>query len=269
MPRKAGVFARLKKMTNTLLLLFPAINVIVTGMFAWMILQQYRRRQRKQQLYWSIALSMAFIATLAYIGMVIAHPTSIGGMMLFRLYYALGGSIMPAWLGLGSIALIGKEKVVDICYRILVVLSTIAFALVFMGKIDIAALSKIAGTPGTGTIEPGPWLISTIVLNTAGVVAVAGIALYSGWKLYRKQSQMGDMSTKHILWANVLIFCGAILDAVAGSLARFLGIQNTFWLIMAVGWIVLFMGVRKASQRSRQGQSMLVDKQEQTQIAQS
>jgi hypothetical protein len=32
-------------------------------------------------------------------------------------------------------------------------------------------------------------------------------------------------------------------------MARFLGLENTFWLIMAVGWIVFFYGVALTSRR--------------------
>src|SRR5579884_1392110 len=111
-------------------------------------------------------------------------------------------------------------------------------------------LSRIAGTPGTGTLEPGPWLITTIVLNSLGVIAVAGIALYSGWKLWRRQRDLSGLRTSTILQANLLIFTGSILDAIAGSLARIMGIQNTFWLIMALGWTVLFCGVLLTGKRS-------------------
>ena len=62
---------------------------------------------------------------------------------------------------------------------------------------------------------------------------------------------MGDMKTINILRANICIFIGAILNAAAGTMARFLGISNTFWLIMALGWIVLFMGVLLAGHRSK------------------
>ncbi len=174
-------------MNNTLLLLAPAINVLVTGLFAGVVLGQYLRRRRSYQLYWSLALSMAFLATLAYIGMIIVHPTSGAGVVLFRSYYALGGAIMPAWLGLGSIALVCNKRFTKVCYQTLCLLSFIAVLLVLSTPVNMAKLHGIAGTPGTGTLETGPWLIMVIVLNTLGVVAVAGVALYSGWKLLRRQ----------------------------------------------------------------------------------
>lgn len=237
-------------LNTTLLLLPPLINVLVTGIFAFVILRQYVRRRRSYQLYWTIALCLAFIATLAYMSMIIVGPTTIAGTYLFRLYYAFGGTIMPSWLGLGSIGLLGKPRMTRICAGFLMLLSTIACIFVLDASIDMVKLSQIAGEPGTGTLQTGPWLVMTIILNTLGVVAVAGVALYSGWQLLRKQASMGGMKTSRVLWANIFIFAGAILNAVAGSLARFLGLDSIFWLIMAIGWIVLFVGVILAGRRS-------------------
>ncbi len=252
-------------MNNTvLLLLAAAINMLVTGIFAAVVLKQYLGRRRSYQLYWSIALSIAFLATLAYIGMIIVYPISAAGVLLFRSYYALGGAVMPAWLGLGSIALVSKKRVADICFLILSVLSVLAIVLVFLAKVDMAKLHMIAGTPGTGILEPGAWLVMVIVLNTAGVVAVAGVALYSGWKLLRRQKSLAGSRTSNIVWANIFIFVGAVLNGAAGSLARILEIQNIFWLIMAAGWIVLFVGVVLASRRSQSTKQAAASKTKQT-----
>ncbi len=108
---------------NTILLFFAIINVVVTGLFAGAVLRQYTRRKRTSQLYWSIALIMAFLATLAYVLMIIVGPTSNLGVALFRVYYIFGAALVPAWLGLGSIALVASARVTRICLILLVVLS--------------------------------------------------------------------------------------------------------------------------------------------------
>ena len=78
---------------NSILLLFAIVNVAVTGLFAGVVLRQYLQRRRASQLYWSIALIMAFLATLAYVLMVIVGPTSSAGIMFFRIYYILGAAL--------------------------------------------------------------------------------------------------------------------------------------------------------------------------------
>ena len=229
-------------MNEVLSLLFPILNVIVTGVFAAVVLRQYLRRHRTYQLYWAIALIMAFIATAMYVCMIIAQPTSPLGVLFFRLYYILGAALMPSWLGLGSIALVTSARFTRHCLAVLYVLSVLAVLLIASAPVDMVQLSQIAGTPGAGILLPktGPWLITIIIMNTLGVVAVVGVAVYSGWKMKFRQG------TSHLLLANVLILVGDILNAVAGTTAR-LGVKNIFWLIMVLGWAVFFVGVLLAS----------------------
>ena len=236
---------------NSILLLFAIVNVVVIALFTGVVLSQYLRRHRVYQLYWSIALAMAFIATLAYVLMIIAGPTSNAGIIFFRLYYILGGALTPAWLGLGSIALVTSPRVTRTCLLILSVLSIVAIVLVATAGIDIRALGQIAGTPGTGILQPsfGAWTLMIITLNTLGVLAVVGVAVYSGWKMVRRQSNISGFRASNLLWANVLILVGELLNAAAGSFARFFGLESSFWLIMSLGWVVFFAGVLLTSRR--------------------
>lgn len=231
-------------MNNLILLLAPALNVVVTGLFAGVVLRQYMQRHRLYQLYWAFALTMAFVATLSYVMMIAVHPTSDVGIAFFRLYYTLGAALMPSWLGLGSIALVTTPRVTRICFGILCVFSAVAITLIAIAGIDKRQLSQIAGTPGAGILQPanGPWLITIIVLNSLGVVAVVGVAIYSAWKLKARQG------TSSLLYANLLILAGDLLNAVAGTTAL-LGIKNLFWLIMTLGWAIFFVGVLLASNR--------------------
>ncbi|HEY7418439.1 MAG TPA: hypothetical protein VH593_24880 [Ktedonobacteraceae bacterium] len=237
-------------MPTPILLIPPAINVIVTGAFAGVVLRQYLTRHRIYQLYWSIALSMAFLATVSYIVMLFVQPTSETGTLLFRIYYVLGGTLMPAWLGMGSIALGCGPRMTRICFSVLLLLSLVGTAFVLDATINTAKLAHVAGYPGTGILKDGPWLALTIILNTLGVIAIVGVAIYSGITLIQRQASIGGIRTSNVLWANVFILAGALLNATAGGLAA-TGIQSVFWLVMAVGWIVLFAGVLLASRRSR------------------
>src|SRR5258707_5129166 len=206
---------------NAILVIFAVVNVVVTALFAGVVLSQYARRHRASQLYWSIALTMAFLATLAYVFMVIAGPTSSSGVVFFRIYYILGGALVPAWLGMGSVALVASARVTRICLIVLSVLSVLAIVLVATATIDMSQLSHIAGTPGTGILVPGAWLVTIIVLNTLGVVAVVGVAVYSGWKLVSRQSNMAGIVTINLLCADVLILIVELLNAIASTLSRY------------------------------------------------
>lgn len=246
---------------NTFLLIFAIINVIVIGIFAGTILRQYLQRHREAQLYWSIALCMALGATLAYIGLVLGNPTSETGKFFFRLYYVLGAALTPAWLGLGSIALVTGKRTARTCLFVLCLASLLAVVTISEAPMDLVALAHVAGTPGTGILKPAGWLPTLIVLNTVGVVAIVGVAIYSGWKLLRRQAQVGGVQTKNLLWANLLILSGALCDAAAGTLARLFGLSSGFWLIMALGWAIFYLGVLMTGQRKRRlSQTVPADK---------
>lgn len=234
---------------NAILLLFSIVNVIVTGLFAGLVLSQYLRRHRIYQLYWTISLVMAFLATLSYVFMIIVQPTSSAGVILFRLYYILGAALVPAWLGLGSVALVTSKATTRMSLVILTALSVVAVVLIATASINMSALSQIAGTPGTGILQPGAWLVTIIILNTLGVLAVVGVALYSGWKLARRQSNVAGFHPSNLLWANLLILIGDLLNAAAGTFARFFGLESSFWLIMSLGWIIFFIGVLLTGRR--------------------
>ena len=166
---------------NSVLFAFAIINALVVAIFTGTILRQYVRRRRESQLYWTLALLMALVATLAYIVMVLSTPTSQMGIFSFRLYYTLGAALTPAWLGLGSLALVVGKRLVRTCCFLLCGASLMAVVTISEAPINLEVLSKVAGTPGTGVLEPGPWLVTLIILNTLGVVLLVGVAIYSGW----------------------------------------------------------------------------------------
>ena len=236
---------------NTVLLAFAIVNVVVTGLFTAVVARQFAQRRRTYQLYWMIALLMAFIATVGYVCMVLVGPTGGAGIFFFRSYYILGAALAPSWLGLGSIALVAGPRATRICLAILTTLSVITAALIAIAPLNMHALSQVAGTPGTGILEnQATWLPFTITLNTLGVLAVVGVAIYSGWKLMRRQSSVAGFRPGNLLWANVLILVGDLLNASAGTNARAFGLSGAFWLVMSAGWIVFFVGVLLASRRS-------------------
>jgi hypothetical protein len=236
---------------NILLFIFALINVVVVGIFTGTILRQYIQKRREAQLYWTIALLMAFIATLAYILMIAGPPTSVMGIFYFRLYYTLGAALTPAWLGLGSLALVTGKRVARTFCFLLCGASLLAVVTISSAAINMDALSKVAGTPGTGILDPGAWLAILIILNSLGIVLLAGVAIYSGWKLLRRQASVAGFQPGNLLWANVLILIGALFNAAAGTLARAFGLASSFWLIMALGWIIFYLGVLMTSRRKR------------------
>jgi hypothetical protein len=224
-------------------MIFAGINVVVTGLFAGLVTRQFAKRHRIYQLYWMIALLMSFIATLSYVAMVLVGPTSNAGVVFFRLYYILGASLASSWLGLGSIALVTGPRTTRITFIALLLLSAVIAVLIAVNPIDMKNLALVAGTSGTGIMVLGVWLAFTITLNTLGVLAVVGVAIYSGWKLLQRAPSAAGFQPGNLLWGNVLILVGDLLNAYAGSSARGGLLVNSFWLVMTLGWIAFYAGV--------------------------
>ena len=203
----------------------------ISAAFAAAVSWQYASRRRPYQLAWCAALLMSALAAEAY---VLALPP-MSSQIAFRVYYALGGVLMPAWLGLGSVLLVGSPKVGEWAFGALTAVSALAVGAVAVAPLDGPALARLDGGPGTGILQAGVWLPMTIVLNTAGVIAVVGVAMYSGIALARRRG------SAQLLAANVLIAAGDLTVGVAGSMAR-TGHPELFWITMLVGWIVIFGG---------------------------
>lgn len=194
-------------------------------MFAGMLLWQWAQRRRPYQLIWAVALLMSAAASGAYL-LALPPQSSPAG---FRVYYALGAVLMPAWLGLGSLFLVAPRRVADKCLAALINVGALGAAAVLTTPLDAEALARLNGGPGTGVLESGLWLPITILLNTFGVVAVVGVAIHSG------------LRRRDTLLANGLIAAGDIVVGIAGSMAR-TGLPQLFWVTMLVGWIGIFAG---------------------------
>jgi hypothetical protein len=211
--------------------IYPLAVAAVSALFAAAVLRLYVKRRRPYQLVWVVALAMSALASAVY---VLALPPQ-SNPLAFRAYYVLGGLLMPAWLGLGSVYLVAPRRIADLSLAGLVNVGALGAGAVFSASIDPGALAGLNGGPGTGVLEPGPWLPITILLNTCGVLAVVGVAIYSGVRLRQRRG------SRQLVTANGLIALGDLVVGVAGSMAR-TGRPELFWATMLAGWIVIFVG---------------------------
>jgi len=220
--------------------LYPIAVSALSALFAAVLLGQYIRRRRPYQLIWTLALTMSALASMAYVWAL--PPTS--SPLAFRAYYALGGALMPAWLGLGSVYLVMPQRGAERLAGALTTLSAIAAGAVIAAPLDLAALHGLQGGPGTGILLPGAWLPLTVVLNTLGVAAVVGVAVYSGMLAARRR---GD---SWLLGSNALIAAGDLVVGAAGAMAR-TGRPELFWVTMLAGWAIIFAGFMLAGANRR------------------
>ncbi|HZS88608.1 MAG TPA: hypothetical protein VFE42_14130 [Chloroflexota bacterium] len=211
---------------------YPLFVAVISLAFAILVLMQWRSRRRPHQLVWGIALVMAAVASLAYAGFL-----TNGSPGLFRLYYVLGALMMAAYLGMGSLYLALDRRIANPILAALTIISVLGAVLIFTSPINGAALHSVEqhGGPGTGVLTSGLWVAPLVVLNIFGAAAVIAVAAFSAFKVLQRQAPM------RFAIANVAIAAGTGIISAAGSAAR-LGSPNNFWVIMAAGWLVIFVG---------------------------
>jgi hypothetical protein len=214
------------------MLVFPVLTAVVLVALTVAVFRQYRQRHRPYQAAWSAAMAVGALASIAYVLCVLAGDNPV----LFRAYY-LGGAVLVAPLvGLGSAYLLPNPLWARIYLGVTAAGGLLGIAGLLTQPLDRAALRQLGYGPGTGVVHGAAILVPLIVLNSLGTVAVVGVAL---WSVYRS-------ALRHAPWVfvggNALIAGGTLLVALAGSLAR-LGAGAGFWGTMAVGWVVVYVGV--------------------------
>jgi hypothetical protein len=217
---------------------YPLVVFVVSTVFMWSVYRQYQRRHRPYQLVWVLSLATASLGSLAYVIFLEANKAELA----FRLYYIFGAMLSAPLLGLGSMLLASRSdrarQITRGTIYVVAVLAVLGAISLLTNPIHPDVLQKLNGGPGTNpdVYKAGPWLPIIAVLNAFGALAVFGVAVYSGWQVWRRQG------SQQFLAANCLIALGTLIIAEAGSTARLgLGV-GLFWLTMAVGWVVLYGG---------------------------
>jgi len=162
-------------------------------------------------------------------------------VLLFRLYYLFGAALNVAFLGLGSLYLLLQRNLRELVI-VLIVASIVTAAAIFAAPINSAELASATGA-GTNVLGAGPWLPLLILMNSFGTICLVGVALYSAARTWRSHDHL-DRAV-----ANVIIAAGALTIAGAGTFARLAG-AGAFWVIMLIGWTIMFAGFMVTTRRS-------------------
>lgn len=224
-------------------------NVLITGagmiisfIFAMLALKQYIERRRTYQLLWGIALAMWTLAVGAELVATLNGGWSDG---MYRLYYATGALLIPAWLGMGTLFLVVQQKWLNWVLVALAAASLLGVGLIATWQIDPAALKTSPERFLPLRVFPFfPVQLVLIVLNTFGSIAFVGGALWSAYKFAQMRSQSERM------WATILIAVGGGVAATAHSLGAFAGIE-LFRISQLVAVLFIFAGFLLTIPRSK------------------
>jgi hypothetical protein len=136
---------------------------------------------KRQSLFWAIGLLIGALAAIAYAG------ATAGSELAFKLYYALGASMLPGWIGAGSLYAVFNRRLARWPAAVVLVLSALQLVLTITAAVNRAALSSLNGTNGEGVLVFGPWVLPTVLFNTLGLGFAAVAAFFAWWRAFRVQ----------------------------------------------------------------------------------
>ncbi len=217
-------------------------DVILSLIFTALVFRQYLQRKRMHQLMWVIAIALWTIGVAAEL----AATWNGWSPLAYRAYYATGALLIPAWLGMGTLFLIMPRPWANRILILLGIVSLIGIALIAIWPIDSTRLQSANGEFVPLKVFPFfPVQIILIVLNTFGVIAFVGGALWSVYHFARMQA-MGERAL-----ATGLIAIGGIIAAVAHSLGVLSGIE-LFRISELLALILIFVGFLLSSRPAGQ-----------------
>ena len=218
---------------STINALISAIDVVVSAVFAVSVFRQYAARRKMHQLMWGIAIAIWAIAVAAELA---ATLRGRWGLVTYRVYYATGALLIPAWLGMGTMYLIAPKRLNDWILAALSILSAIGIVLIATTGIDSAKLYSVSASSVPLKVFPFfPVELLLIILNTLGALAFILGALWSVYFFMRNHTN------KERAIATALIAIGALIATVAHSIGVLSGIE-LFRISELLAVIFIFVG---------------------------
>lgn len=217
----------------------PFTSALVSLTFAFFVFKRYAEKRKPHLLLWGIGMLFYAIGGFAegYFG-------AFGwNAIIYRLWYLFGAILVAAWLGQGTVYLLGKRHWAHGFMVLLSLGSLYGIYKVFTAQLDPGLLmtsvhtgSELSGhaiiTPGVRTLTP--------FFNLYGTVFLVGGAVYSAWLFFRKRILL------HRTLGNILIAVGAMAPAFGGVFSR-MGLPAALYAGELLGAILMFIGFIRAT----------------------
>ena len=211
-----------------------AAATLVALAFATSTLDRWLRRRRAHELAWTISLAL-FALGAGALWWAEGQGWTLG---TFRVFYLAGAVLNVPWLALGTVHLLGSQR---LARRVQV--GVVAFTWFATGAILVAPTKApvAGGELPTGKDVFGVWprLLAAVGSGVSALVIIAG-ALWSAWRLWR--GTRSSSAPARLAAGNLLIAAGTLILSASGTLAGRLGKDRAFAVTLLVGIVVLFAG---------------------------
>jgi hypothetical protein len=219
-------------MSPSLVHFIPIATTVLAVPFSMEIYRRYRKYpDRLHLLWWAIGIATYGIGTFTE-----AVTTLVGWQEpIFRAWYVSGALLGGAPLAQGTVYLMLPRRVAHGLTALLLAYVAIASVAVYLSPIDAAAVETHRLS---GRVFEWQWVrMFSPFVNLYAVVFLIGGAIVSALKY------SADRSTRHRMWANVLIAIGAILPGIGGTATR-MGQVEVLYVTELVGLLLTWTGYR-------------------------
>ena len=171
--------------------------------------------------------------------------------LIYRVWYLSGAFFTAAFLGMGSVHLLGRPRLASwsmrsLCWSLALVTPIVLTSPLELSLIDPKALS--------GAALPNYVRVLTPFFNIFGTVTLVGVAVWSAYRLAREGAAFGiDGDARRRFWSLTIIAVGALVAASGSTLLRF-GLPSILYVTQFVGIGLIWLGYlagRIAIDRSR------------------
>lgn len=219
----------------------PILTTVVSAIFFVIIFKHYLAKKKKYLLWWALGVLLYGLGTLTESLVTLTGWSPV----LFRLWYVFGAIYGGVLLAQGSGYLLLKDKTMKFLTPAMLFVTLSASLLIFISPLDVSAQEtdhRLTGSVLEWTFIRG----ITPIVNLYAFILLAGGAVYSALKYFKKNSSSGRV------WGNVLIAVGALLPGIGGSFTKF-GHVEVLYVTELLGIILIFWGydiIRKDAGRS-------------------
>ena len=219
-------------MSASLVHYIPIVTTMLAVPFAVVIFLRYRAHpERLHLLWWAIGIATYGVGTFTE-----ATTTLVGwNEPTFRAWYISGALLGGAPLAQGTVYLLLGKRTAHLLTTLLIAYVAVASVFVVLSPIDY---SQVEAHRLTGRVLGWQWVRAfSPVVNLYAVIFLIGGAILSALRY------SADPSTRHRVYANVLIAFGAILPGIGGTATR-MGYVEVLYVTELVGLLLTWTGYR-------------------------
>jgi hypothetical protein len=216
----------------TLVHYIPIVTTLLAVPFSLEIFRRWRLHpERLHLVWWAVGVAVYGVGTFTE-----AWTTLFGwNPVIFRLWYISGALLGGAPLAQGTVYLLLKRRTAHLLTAALVLYVLVASVAVVLAPIDLAAVEPHRLT---GRVFGWQWVrMFSPAVNLYAVVFLIGGAVLSALRYSL------DPTTRHRMYANILIAIGAILPGIGGTATR-MGHTEVLYVTELIGLVLTWMGYR-------------------------